>query len=526
MKECADSIALPLYILWKKSFDSGTIPKLCKKSLIVPVFKSGKKELPENYRPVSLTSHIIKIFERVLKNKIVTYLESNKLLNDFQHGFRGHRSCLSQLIEHYSYILDQIQAGYAVDVIYLDYAKAFDKVDHAIVIKKAKALGISGKLLKWLENFLAHRVQTVLVNGVPSTEKPVISGVPQGTVLGPLLFLIMINDMPQSIKYCSISSFADDTKLVKPISNTEDTVKIQEDLINIFNWTSGNNLSFNSNKFVHMRYNAIKANPDIIIPQYFTESGETITTKENTKDLGMLMSNNLKFTHHIEDLEEKCKILMNWALRTFKTRDPLPMLTIWKSLILSKIDYCSQLYAPTKMCELLKIEALQRTFTNYIHNMTHLDYWQRLKELKLYSIERRFERYLIIYIWKILEKKIVSPFKDQIRMTDPSSRTGRKFCLDHLPNIPRSAQTILFNSPLNRAKRLFNKLPKDIRNLNDISADTFKKHLDGFLNGVPDEPGVPGYTQMRTSSSNSLMSQINFQAVGSRIQPVSVNSVN
>ena len=144
----------PLTIFWQKSIDTETIPEQLLQSIITPQHKSGSKALPINYRPIALTSHIIKVFEKVIRNHVTTHLTKNNLLNDNQHGFRSGRSCLSELLEHYDTLLSYLEEGFNVDVIYLDFAKAFDKLDIKIALEKMKKLGINNKIFKWIEAFL------------------------------------------------------------------------------------------------------------------------------------------------------------------------------------------------------------------------------------------------------------------------------------------------------------------------------------------------------------------------------------
>ena len=184
LKGCKHALAPTLMIIWKNSFEKGKIPAVYKKQYITPIYKGGPKTDPANYRPVSLTSHVIKIFERIIRKKLVNYLEENNLFSHLQHGFRKGRSCLTQLLQHFDFILKNYLHNTETDVIYLDYAKAFDKVDHDLLMAKLTHYGISGELFRWLQEFLTNREQQVVINRVKSEPIPVMSGVPQGTVLG------------------------------------------------------------------------------------------------------------------------------------------------------------------------------------------------------------------------------------------------------------------------------------------------------------------------------------------------------
>ena len=187
-----------------------------------------------------------------MRDKIYEYLEVNERLSPNQHGFRKGRSCLSQLLTHYQKIINALEENVNYDVIYTDFAKAFDKCDHGVLIKKLKAAGISGKIGRWIYNFLTGRKQRVKVNNTLSSESEVKSSVPQETVLAPILFLTLLNDIFESAQYCDMGSFADDTKVSLKIKNKRDTHKLQGDLNNIFKWEEENNMKFNLEKFVSL----------------------------------------------------------------------------------------------------------------------------------------------------------------------------------------------------------------------------------------------------------------------------------
>ena len=180
---------------------------------------------------------------------MVKFFDDNNLFNDSQHGFRQSRSCLSQLLDQFEKVLRRLEENENVDVIYLDFAKAFDKVDYNVLLDKLIMMGIEGKILKWITSFLRDRTQQVMVNGFLSDPAKVISGVPQGSVLGPLLFLVMISDIDRDVLHSFLSSFADDTRIGRSIKSVEDALELQKDLDRIYQWAKDNNMDFNNNKF-------------------------------------------------------------------------------------------------------------------------------------------------------------------------------------------------------------------------------------------------------------------------------------
>jgi len=503
LKKCAEELCLPLHNLWTASMHEGEIPKQLKSAIITPIYKGGLRDQAKNYRPVALTSHIIKVFEKVIVKQLTKFLEENKYMNENQHGFRSKRSCLSQLLAHYETILAALESNKSADVIYLDFAKAFDKVDHGILMHKMRSFGITGEVAVWIHSFLTERKQQVAVDTVLSSESSVISGVPQGTVLGPLLFLILISDINQNVQYSTVSSFADDTRVIKEISSDEDSNRLQFDLKCIYQWASENNMSFNSCKFekIHYRY----GNETIYSYNYTADDGAIIAEKENLRDLGVTMSNTATFRTHINSVANSSRRKLGWILRTFETREPLPMITLWKSLIVPILDYCSQLWCPWSRKDIQLIESVQRTFTSRITSISHLNYWERLKILKLYSIERRRERYIIIYVWKMINN-MVPNIGIQVKN---HPRLGIQCLIRRIsPRATNRIQTICSASLRVRGCQLFNILPKEIRNLQNIETNIFKDRLDTFLSTIPDEPKFSGY--IGRAETNSLINQSNY----------------
>ena len=503
LKNCRLVISRPLALLWGKSLQDGKIPAICKTANIVPIHKGKSRAVPANYRPVALTSQLIKIFEKVVRRKIVSHLDRHNSFNTSQHGFRAGRSCVSQLLSHFDHVTALLEQGKSVDVIYLDFAKAFDKVDIGVTLRKLHSLGIRGNVGRWLTAFLTNREQAVVINNSRSQAQPMISGVPQGSVLGPLLFLILIGDIDQEVANSFLSSFADDTRVGRGIESEGDARLLQADLEAVYRWADTNNMMFNSDKFEVLRYKAKNQNVDF---SYTSNGGESIAEKNSLTDLGVTMSCDATFREHIQAICSKVKKKAGWALRTFKSRDRLLMMTVWKSLCIPHHDYCSQLWCPNQTGLIQNLELLQRAFIRKIRGLRHLSYWEQLKNLKLYSLERRRERYIIIYVWQILENLVPNLDVTKIVASGTDDRRGRLCTTPAVSRrAPAAVQATRTASLPVRGTLLFNCLPSQLRNMTGCHREAFKAALDRYLSSIPDEPLIPGYTAFRRCASNSLV---------------------
>ena len=326
LKNCKSTLSYPLSLFLNKSFREGTVPKAYKRQQVIPLHKGGLKTDPTKYRPIVLTPHPIKICERVVRNKLVDYFEANDIFSANQHGFRKNRSCLTQLISHTTYILENLVSGNDVDTIYIDYSKAFDKIDHAILLQKLKYYNVPEDYLNWIKSFLADRCQFVLINGAKSYKVDVTSGVPQGSVLGPLLFILFINDLVSEISTSNIYTFADDTKIVHPIHSYLDTISLQTDLNSIITWSLNNNMKLNEEKFeliTHRPPNKFHSNglfkelPFNNIYTTYSTGKDDIYPSEVVRDLGILINSELNWGDHIHSLCKKGRQLSGWILNVF-----------------------------------------------------------------------------------------------------------------------------------------------------------------------------------------------------------------
>ena len=503
LKNCGGTIASPICQLWKQSLEEGCIPEILKTGIITPIFKGGDRTKPQNYRPVSLTSHVIKLFENLIRTKIENHLIENGLFNENQHGFRKGRSCISQLLDHYNKIIEDLEKGHRNHVVYLDFAKAFDKVHHTILLQKLQNIGITGKLHLWIKEFLCSRKQTVSVEGQQSENSDVLSGVPQGSVLGPLLFLIHIMDIDDEISNNSIiSCFADDTRIMRKITQDSDCQLLQEDLNSIYKWADNNKMQFNDKKFESIYYHPNRR--DYAEQNYRAVDGTSIEQKSSVRDLGIMMSNDATFKENIETMVKRGKRMAGWALRTFQTRDKNVMLTLFKALIRPFIEYGCQVWSPHNIGEITKLENVQRAFTRKIEGMEGKNYWQRLKELNLNSLQRRRERYIIMYTWKIIYGLVPNITGENKIQVHSNNRFGIKCKLPRLNNgASDRIKTCKDSSFVFRGPKLFNCIPEEIREFSG-TPEGLKTRLDKFLKSVPDKPLLPGREYSQVATSNRL----------------------
>ena len=506
IKAAKKPFAFMLNDIMKSSLSSGDIPGVLKLAFVTPIHKKDSRSDPANFRPVSLTSHLIKTLERLVRKGLVNYLERNQLMDVNQHGSRSGKSTLSQLLEHQDEILTALENGENLDAVYLDFSKAFDKCDHGILLHKMKRLNIKGKLGRWLKNFLTERNQVILVNKVKSKYSKLVSGIPQGSVLGPILFLIYISDISQDL-CANTLVYVDDTKVKQRVTSESDVEELQQELIKLNKWAITNNMEFNKGKFEVMRYGenqALKCETEYFSGDY----EEIIERKESLRDLGVQLTDDGGFREQIEKVTKKARQKSGWIFRTFYSRETQFLKQVFKSLVQPHLDYCSQLWAPLEGPDLEKVERVLRDFSRKIPELRGMNYWERLERLAMNSEQRRLERYQIIYVWKIIHG--LAP-NCGITWTERGERRGRLCDIRKLKG-KSSVQNLRRQSFQVAGPKLWNCLPKNVRNFQG-SQDDFKEILDQFLTKVPDEPKTEGLTpgaidQQNGKQTNTLIYQI------------------
>lgn len=463
----AQAIVVPLLLIFKKSLESGEIPDDWRKANVTPIFKKGSRKKPENYRPVSLTSNICKIFERLIANELTKHLDDNSLINKSQHGFRKNKSCLTNLLETTQEISQILDTGYQMDIIYLDFQKAFDKVSHSKLKIKLMNKNVNGRLLSWIMSWLRNRKQRVVVNGETSSWTSVKSGVPQGSVLGPLLFTIFIDDLDEGLSN-SVKKFADDTKLFGRASTEDQVNSIREDLDKLQVWADKWHMKFNIEKckVMHLGSNNRSCKYEM--------EGKVLQVVREEKDLGIYFENNFKVGNHCLSAAKKGNQILGMIARAFTCKNKTIMKKLFKSLVRPHLEYSIQAWRPHLVKDKKVLEKVQRRATRMVKECKGMNYKERLNFLGLTTLETRRERADMLEVYKILHGLEGVQEKDFFTR-DLSNRRGHSFKLF----IKRYRMDISKYSFGNRVCNSWNKLPDDV--VSAPSVNVFKNKLDRYL---------------------------------------------
>lgn len=465
LKNIADFICVPLCIIFNRSFRTHTLPLDWLISKVIPVHKKGNKNEVENYRPISLTCISCKIMETIIKQHLTKYLEDNKILSASQYGFRAEKSTSLQLLQCMNSWTKNFDNQVSTDVIYFDFTKAFDKVSHQKLFQKLESIGISGNLLLWLIAFLSDRRQCVCINNVLSNFLPVFSGVPQGSVLGPLLFLIFINDLPLVLpRSISCFIFADDLKIFSSINSVADVINLQCAISLIHDWSNKWNLPISVMKtfVLHLGKNN---------PCYSYSLNNVILQKSNScRDLGINISHDLKFSKHINEIVKNAYFKTWQIYYIFQSKNAKLLTQAFVTYVRPILEFSSIVWSPYLLKDIKLIEKVQKRFTKKICSK-NLTYFERLKFLNLKSLEERRLQIDLIETFKFLHQihsiSLENCFEKRTNLYKPNdlyidfSRTEiRKYWF------------------ANRVCKIWNNLPNEIKSAKNLS--TFKNKLNSF----------------------------------------------
>lgn len=465
LKACSTSLCKPLRILMEMSFASGDIPIQWRTAIVKPIFKKGDKFEASNYRPISLTPIAVKLMESIIVDGMRPFLAENEIIPVEQHGFTPGRSVESNLlccVADWSKMLDNCEC---VDIVYLDFSKAFDKVPKIRLLHKLEHFGIRGPLLAWIESFLSNRVFKVKVGSAFSESRNVLSGVPQGSVLGPLLFLLYTSDIRHHISsFCSF--YADDTKIYSnPLTCHQ---VIQQDLYNIQEWSDIWLLPLNTTKCVVLHLG--KSNPRLP----YSMNNTTLSTVNSHDDLGVLITMNLTWSDHIARQVKKANSRVYLILRVFENADHNTLSKLFKLYVRPILEFANSVWCPSLVRDVNLLENVQRRYTRLAFGHDRPPYEARLHLLNLPLLSTRRIRGDLIITYKTLHNN-TSPIRHLYKLNNDERLRGHplKLLRDPFRSVVRQNFLTL------RVFYRWNSLPHEI--VCAPSLNSFKARLDNMV---------------------------------------------
>lgn len=404
LKEGPPSLLTAIATFFSIVLAGGTLPRDWKTANVVPIFKSGARSQCSNYRPVSLTCTLCKVFERLLKRRILDYLLSNHLLTDSQHGFLPRRSCCSALLCYLETVTSSVDDWHAVDALHLDLSKAFDRVPHSGLLMKLESYGLGGSVLKCLSSFLTGRRQRVQVGSTFSAFLPVTSGVPQGSVLGPLLFLLYVNDLHDTDIRSDVFMFADDIKLVMKVPLSDSSFSsldvLQDDLLRVHRWCSTWLLKLNITKCACLHFGFDNPCRNYLLDDVLIKNVDSIS------DLGVIVAKNLKPSDQCLKACARARKMLAVIKLAFKFLDIITLTQLYKSYVRPLLEYCSIVWCPFYVKDIDLLENVQRRFTRILPDFREAPYKDRLVSYNLLSLYARRLLLDLTYVFKIIHGHI------------------------------------------------------------------------------------------------------------------------
>lgn len=429
---CSDELVTPIYIIFQKSIATGVFPSLWKKALITPIPKNKQVNLITQYRPISKLSVFGKIFEKIVTSQLCYAVRNH--ISPTQHGFIKSRSVETNMITFTDFISNALDSGTQVDAVYTDFSKAFDKINHDLLIDKLGKIGIHGSLLRWIDSYIRNRSQAVCLKGYCSQYLPIPSGVPQGSHLGPVLFSLYINDIGKIFKNTNHLLYADDTKFYRSIVTDNDCHKLQSDIDELSKYCDENQLFLNIEKCSIISYTR-KQSP---IEFNYTLGNNSLKRIKTIRDLGIIMDNQINFETHIDTIINRALRSLGFICRVSKPFQSLLTLKIlYYSFVRSILDFGCVVWHPLFKKQINRIEKVQKKFIkvlNYRNYRKKESYESSLSYYRLLSLNNRRKQFDLVFLHKLLNNKIDSPdllskinFLTRIRFPLRASRTVDTF---------------------------------------------------------------------------------------------------
>lgn len=476
----AQHLSEPLYYIFNKSLSSGTFPSAWKSSYLIPIHKNGNKSNVDNYRGIALLSIIPKLFEKIICDKISPLI--NPLLNEEQHGFRKGRSTTTNLMVFTSSLLCNMDKGHQIDVVYTDFSKAFDRVNHDILISKLKMIGIENWLLNWLSSYLTQRTQQVKFQGFLSKEITVPSGVPQGSHLGPLLFNILIRDLSECLSDIPHLLYADDLKIFKVMTNVTDYQLLESKLQSLMGWCTHNKLDLNVDKCHVISFSRRKS---VTLHDYHL-NGTSLQRVNRINDLGVLLDTKLNFTLHFDSITSRANKLLGFIKRrAAEFKNVWATKSLYCALVRPILEYASPVWDPNYQTHRDRIESIQKKFLLFAlrdlydpndYN-TLPSYKIRLKLMDIDSLSSRRALLASCFTFDVLSKNIDVPYiSERINFNNDRRQTR------HTPLLKITSHRTDYAKyePINKCCMTFNKFSTHFSP--SITKIKFKKDIRNTFN--------------------------------------------
>lgn len=460
IKNCALSLANPLCTIFNISLSEGVCPRAWKSSSITNI---------ENYRPISKQNVFMKLFDKCIKSRLLNHCLS--IIVPCQHGFVPKKSTISNFINFTSFISTELDDSKEVHAIYTDFSKAFNRINPILLIKKLEHYGIRGSLLLWFKDYLSDRVSFVVHNDSVSDPFVPLRGLPQGSILGPLLFLLFINDLPAHILSETLL-FADDAKIFRKIHNQDDCLALQNDINRLATWCDANNIALNVDKCASVFFSRKKT------PTLFDYSlgDEALRKVDEINDLGVLIDNKLTFRSHITSIVKKAHKHLGFVSRMCKDFNNMAcMKTLHFALVRNLLEYGSQIWSPHFACHSSSIESVQRKFSRFLFfklGFQYEGYAHRLARLNLLGLENRRTLNDSLALFHIVNNAFTTDYSQIVwRHSLHNTRTTTPFLL----SITRTQNGRQSNSVI-RMMHSFNRSFSDVAN-RDMPLPPFKKTI-------------------------------------------------
>ena len=478
LKLGAEFIAPSLTHLFQLSLSSGELPLDWISANVVPVHKKGDKQLTKNYRPISLTSVVVKIMERIIHRQLIYALESHNLLHDCQFGFRRKRSTVSLLLQAVHDWAGSLNHRNSTHCLFLDLAKAFDSVSHARLLLKLEALGITGNLLVWLRGFLSARRQRVVINGEFSSWVPVASGVPQGSVLGPLLFLLYVNDISLVVTNSTVKFFADDVTIYKEIACPADVHLLQLDLSKVVQWAKTWLLRLNPDKCESIVLSNKRSPP---VPHYYLDT-ELISSKPVIRYLGILVDSHLTWNDHCKYVAAKATRSLNFLRHCLFNSPGTVRSATYKCIVRPIMEYACSVWFLHTAKNINTLERVQNRAARWAAGSRWSSSsccWSRssdvcLKDLKWPSIHQRHIYFSVCQVHDILHNRNSISFSDYFQLSIAPTRSHPLTIRPASSSLNFYRFSFFVNSPF-----LWNAVPYNILRL--VLTSPFRHALRRFL---------------------------------------------